>query len=143
MIKGARGLNKAQIGEMHYQALKIYLEERGASGTLPKGRDGRLKRSILCEDLKFGRSVLAQNPRIRQLLINFENNVGVISRSREEAEQRAAGGRTEREVAAMDEVKQLQTKIATLEEENRYLKAEMRRKGYADLQLPAIGRLPW
>jgi Family of unknown function (DUF6262) len=142
MPSDTQGLNKAQIGERNYERLKAYLEDRNTSGTLPWRSDGRLIRHAICQDLGISRSVLLQNPRVKALIEEYESD----PRHRENlvvSDNRAAGQRSPDEIEAQQRAKDLEAKVVKLEEENRYLKKELRRLGYSDLQLPDIGRLPW
>ena len=96
----------------------------------------------MAQDLKFGRDVFRTNPAIAEILANIEGNPSHQTNVSETNTQ-ASGAKTRREADAIDQVKKLQERLATVEEENRYLKDQMRKKGYADLTLPDIGRMPW
>lgn len=137
----AKGMSGAEAGKVYAERFVAYIEERQASGTLPWGPDGKLIRSVLSRDLGVNRDVFRTNPTIRDRLAEIE---GSVNRSAvAAADERASGHRSQREVAAVEKVKELQGKVAQIEEENRYLKAEMRKRGYVDLTLPNSGRLPW
>jgi hypothetical protein len=137
-----KGINGAVAGKANAERFLAYIEERRANGTLPWGADGKLIRSVMAQDLQCNRDVFRTNPLIQEKLAEVEgdpdNREGVA-----EADGRAAGTRSQREVMANEKAKELQAKVAQLEEENRYLKAQLRAKGYADLTLPDVGRLPW
>ncbi|CAH2605887.1 conserved protein of unknown function (plasmid) [Rhodovastum atsumiense] len=137
-----KGINGADAGKANADRFLAYIEERRANGTLPWGADGKLIRSVMAQDLQCNRDVFRTNPVIRQKLAEVEG----ASEHREslgDADARAAGERSRREVMANEKAKELQARVAQLEEENRYLKAQLRAKGYADLTLPDVGRLPW
>ncbi|WP_036291800.1 hypothetical protein [Methylosinus sp. PW1] len=136
-----KGMSGAEAGKVYAERFLVYIAEREASGTLPWGPDGKLIRSVMVRDLGVNRDVFRTNPTIRDRLAEIEGSVNRSALAA--ADQRASGHRSQKEVVAVEKVKELQGKIAQIEEENRYLKAELRKKGYVDLTLPNSGRLPW
>ena len=137
-----KGKNGADAGREYADKFQAYIENGKSTGTLPWSSNGKLNRSKMAQDLKFGRDVFRTNPAIAEILANIEGNPSHQTNVSETNTQ-ASGAKTRREADAIDQVKKLQERLATVEEENRYLKDQMRKKGYADLTLPDIGRMPW
>lgn len=137
-----KGRNGVEAGRENAKRFLAYIEERQASGSLPLTADGKLIRAVMERELGIARDSFRTNPVIRDRIAEIEG--GVVQRAGEDkVDARASGSRSFRDVKDAEELKRLRAKVAQLEEENRYLKAEMRRLGYADLQLPDAGRLPW
>jgi len=137
-----KGKSGADTGREYAERFEAYVGERQTSGTLPWAAGGKLNRSAMAQELGFGRDVFRTNPAIAKRLAEIEGDpqhVGAV----DEADERAAGARSQREAAALERVKELQERLATSEEENRYLKDQLRKLGYVDLTLPDIGRMPW
>ncbi|RIW07342.1 hypothetical protein D2T81_04030 [Azospirillum brasilense] len=125
--------------------------------------DGRLVREALARDLDVARSVFYQNRRVKALLRKVESPVGLaviaapegrsgvdiiqtiadleIDETANLAASGASVGAVDR--AASAELKALRTKVAALEEENRYLRSQLAKNGLIDTILPDTGRLPW
>jgi len=139
ILKGKSG---ADGGREYAARFEAYVEERQASGTLPWAAGGKLNRSTMANELGFGRDVFRTNPVIAERLAAIEGDAQHVS-AVDEADERAAGARSQREAVALEKVKELQERLATSEEECRYLKNELRKLGYVDLILPDVGRMPW
>ena len=137
-----KGLNGSAAGKQYAKRFFDYLEEGVSKGTLPFGADGKLIRSAMAQELGFNRDVFRTNPLIKAKLAEIEG----APRQRSGAldvESRAAGQILPAESQAQAHIKELQSKLLLVEEECRYLKEQLRRLGFSDLQQPASGRLPW
>jgi hypothetical protein len=163
MDDGTRGLSRAQLGELNARRFADYVLTGLEQGTL-EWEGGKLSRTRISEQLGFSRSTFQQNPKVRTLLAVLEGGaspdaldgtvdgrlISLLARRSpgkpvgdDALERRAAGYR---ELGALErdrEVQRLRERLAVVTEENRHLRERLRAAGFADLELPETGRLPW
>ena len=132
-----------EIAKVYAARVEEWIAERDAAQDyLDYERDGKVNRAELCAELDFGRSVVSQNPNVRELLQEAEcrwyeprnTTRKAQEAARERAESKAT--RTSRELSiALDEA-------AKLKAENTLLRKRLQKFEMLDQILIETGRLP-
>lgn len=144
--------NKAQVGAENARALGKYLVEHGVadftetgirlrgdltSHTLPM-HNGRLNKSAIADELAIGRSVWSQNPACKRMMETLEAKLG-----RGPSTAGSGRGSDSRTRELERRVNQLEGRTEVLLSENTSLRAELRRLGWIERNLPDSAKLPW
>ena len=117
------------IGNENFEKFRTWIAERNAQNDkIDYVRNGKLNRSEVAKELGFGRSVFAQNPAIKELALQLDEDWGKLKPATPKTEREL----TEARERANEKVKRtegnnsrLLEKIAMLEAENRQLKVQL------------------
>ena len=117
------------IGNENFEKFKTWIAERNAQNDkVDYVRNGKLNRSEVAKELGFGRSVFAQNPAVKELALQLDEDWGKLKPATPKTEREL----TEARERANEKVKRtegnnsrLLEKIAMLEAENRQLKVQL------------------
>lgn len=130
------------VGRLYADRVRQWIAERdGLQDFMEYERGGKVNRAALCTELDFGRSVVSQNPAVRQALGAAEQRwygPGLSARASDAARERAErqSTRVQRELGNARE------QIAKLKAENVLLRERLGKYEALEEILVETGRLP-
>ena len=141
-------MNGQEKGGENFQAFVEWVKSKSDSDFREMVLQGRLNRGEICREIGFGRSVLAQNPRVKVLLQQLEDRlrasnilpVQILADSAQPLPLRATG---QLQLASDGErLKKLEAENAGLRAELADLRQKLRRFETVEAVLAETGRLP-
>lgn len=135
--------NGRELAQEYAQRVTAWIAEREQQNDYAEyERAGKVNRAALCAELDFGRSVLAQNPAVKEALVAAERRW--FSRDEEtRASHEAARERAEKATAtASQAATKLQDDVARLKAENLLLRKRLAKYEVLQQVLSETGRAP-
>lgn len=131
------------LAKVYAARVRQWIAERDALGDYGEyERSRRVDRSALCSELDFGRSVVAQNPAVRESLAVAEAR-WYAREAESPAAQRAARERAEARSGGLQrELDRTRDQVARLAAENSALRRRLARHEALEEILVETGRLP-
>lgn len=135
--------SNAQKAKENAEKLTAWIAERDAQQDFVEyERQGKINRQALCEELDFSRSVVTQNPAVKQLIADAEARWYDTQLLDSKAHD-AARERSEKRVAQTNaDVSLLQDELAKLKAENAALKRALQKYAAMDEVIQATGYSP-
>jgi len=145
-------MNGQELAEQNYRAWRTWVEAKDDRDFRALAAGGKLKRAEIVRECGFSRSVLVQNPRIKQELAEVESGLrdrgilaGPTAPSSLDPEGEAEPLRQRGQMSAAvvgSQLKDLEQRVQTLREENNELRRQLRRYEGWERHLVGTGRLP-
>ena len=121
--------NGKTMGNENLAKFEAWIAEREAQNDkLDYIRDGKLNRTEVYKELGFGRSVIYQNPAVRELIAKLDDEWGKLKPAIPKTERELVEARekaNEKTKRAESSNSRLLEKVAMLEAENRQLKVQL------------------
>jgi hypothetical protein len=139
-------LNGQEKGAEHFEAFQRWAVELSDADAKSMVRGGQLSRAEICKAVGCARSVLRQNPRVKQALRELEDGLrarGVLPMAQDTGEAlplRAAGQL--QQATDRERLKQLEVENASLRAALGETRKRLQRLEALDAHLAATGRLP-
>jgi hypothetical protein len=140
-------LNGQEKGAEHFEAFQRWAAELSDADARSMVRGGQLGRAEICKAIGCARSVLRQNPRVKQALTELEDGLrarGVLPVQAQETGEvlplRAAGQL--QQATDRERLKQLEVENASLRAALGEMRKRLQRLEALDEHLAATGRLP-
>ncbi|WP_415912786.1 hypothetical protein [Neptuniibacter sp. QD37_11] len=135
--------NGKEQGQENALLVQQWITERDAIGDYVEyERNGKVNRAALCSELGFGRSVVTQNPAVKQLLIEAETR-WYGTEDQDTKAHDAARNRSEQRVAQTNRtINKLEDKLAEALAENSVLRERLERYEAMDAIIQSTGRAP-
>lgn len=139
-------LSGQEKGAEHFEAFKRWAAELTDADARSMVRGGQLNRSEICKAVGCARSVLQQNPRVKQALNELEDSLrarGVLPQAQQASEDmplRAAGQL--QQATDRERLKQLEVENASLRAALAEMRKRLHRYEAMDELLAATGRRP-
>jgi len=135
--------NGRELAQEYVQRVTAWIAEREQQNDYAEyERAGKVNRAALCAELDFGRSVLAQNPVVKEALTEAERRwFGGDEETK--AGHEAARVRAERSAAPVSQTaSKLQDDVARLKAENQLLRKRLAKYEILAEVLAETGRMP-
>lgn len=135
--------NGQETGQQYAQRVQQWIAERDAVGDYVEyERAGKINRAALCAELDFGRSVVTQNPIVRECLAEAEGR-WFGNKEQDSKAHAAARERSEKRVAQTNaDISKLQDEVAKLKAQNSILRRQLEKYEAMDAVIRSTGIAP-